>query len=178
MKGIIFTELLEMVEVKYGPKTINSVLDKLKNETDGVYSSVGNYEHKELVLIFRQLSEETGVTLNHLLKEYGYYLFQKFIEYYPGFFEGVNHPLDFLESVDNYIHQEVRKLYPQAELPSFNCNRLNNNSLEMIYTSIRRMEEFAVGLIQGCLDHFNYDGRITMYEVNSDQVIFTIEVYE
>lgn len=178
MKGIIFTELLEMMEVKYGASTINTILEKVNPESKGIYTSVGNYEHKELVDILHALAFETNNTINQLMKDYGYYLFEKFTAYYPAFFEDKHHSLDFLESVDSYIHQEVRKLYPNAELPSFECNRLNHNSLEMIYSSIRRMEDFAHGLIIGCLDHFNQKGKISMHELNKDQVIFTVEIYE
>jgi hypothetical protein len=178
MKGIIFTELLEMMEEEHGPSTINSILEKVKPESKGVYTSVGNYEHKELVDILHALAFETNSTINKLMRDYGYYLFNKFTSYYPGFFENKDHSLDFLESVDTYIHQEVKKLYPNAELPTFECNRLNHNSLEMIYSSIRRMEDFAHGLILACLDHFKQTGRITMHELNNEQVIFTVEIYE
>jgi len=56
--------------------------------------------------------------------------------------------------VESYIHVEVRKLYPDAELPSFNCKRLSPSKLEMIYSSGRHFEDLCEGLIIGSMKHF------------------------
>src|SRR5262249_19283568 len=72
---------------------------------------------------------------------------------YPQFFE-VSSAFAFLENVHNYIHVEVKKLYPDAELPSFECARAGDNGLDMVYRSPRRMADLAEGLIQGCADPY------------------------
>ena len=178
MKGIIFTELLEMIETEYGPKLVNNVVDKLDSKSNGVYTSVGHYDHSELVGLIKNISNETEITMNDLMHQYGGFLFKKFISYYPAFFENVGHPFEFLESVDSYIHKEVIKLYPDAELPKFTCNILNTTSMEMIYISKRRMENFAKGLIEECLLYFEKTGTVEMTEINSETVRFLIEIHE
>jgi hypothetical protein len=45
--------------------------------------------------------------------------FGLFAERYPALFENVSEPFAFLKNIDNYIHVEVRELYPDAELPRF-----------------------------------------------------------
>ncbi|MGF1754528.1 heme NO-binding domain-containing protein, partial [Vibrio makurazakiensis] len=49
MKGIIFTEFLELVEQKFGLDMLNEVL-KLSGD-GGVYTSVGSYDHRKLVIL-------------------------------------------------------------------------------------------------------------------------------
>jgi len=176
MKGIMFTELLEMAEIEFGPEFVNNVINNLDSESNGIYTAVGNYDHKELVNLLKVMSTEAKLSSNVLMYNYGRYLFKKFIKYYPAFFENISHPFDFLESIDVYIHKEVLKLYPNAELPKFECNRISSSSMEMIYTSVRRMEDLAHGLIEECLIHFNSTGAIEMIEVSAEQVKFTVDI--
>jgi Haem-NO-binding len=52
------------------------------------------------------------------LRSFGKHLFGRFVCNYPQFFGGINSALTFLANIEGYIHVEVRKLYPDAELPS------------------------------------------------------------
>ena len=67
---------------------------------------------------------------------------------------------DILSEIDNKIHVEVLKLYPEAELPNFSIEKHTTEEMIMIYTSIRKMSSFAEGLIQGCLSHFKENAII------------------
>ena len=164
--------------MEHGAKLVNNVIDKLDSKTNGVYTSVGHYDHSELHDLLKSISNETEITMDDLMHQYGKFLFKKFITYYPAFFENIEHPFDFLESVDSYIHKEVLKLYPDAELPNFTCKIQNMTSMEMIYSSKRRMENFAKGLIEECLMHFEKTGTVDMAVINSEEVLFTIEIHE
>jgi hypothetical protein len=57
--------------------------------------------------------------------------------------------------VERYVHLEVKKLYSDAELPSFTCVSPYPGRLEMTYRSARNLPDLAEGLIQGVADHFN-----------------------
>ena len=72
---------------------------------------------------------------------FGRYLFTRFAAVYPQFFAGVSCSFDFFELVETYIHVEVRKLYPDAELPSFDIQRQGAERITMVYRSARRMDE-------------------------------------
>ena len=71
---------------------------------------------------------------------------------------------------------EVKKLYPDAELPTFDIEKISEEELRMVYHSDRRMADFAEGLIQGCGEHFNETLTVTRESENSDgsQVVFRI----
>ena len=43
MKGVVFTEFLEMVEQKFGMEMVNALIENNELSTDGVYSAVGTY---------------------------------------------------------------------------------------------------------------------------------------
>ena len=121
MKGIVFTEFLEMVEDKFGYELVDQLLTENELESGGVYTTVGTYNYSEMVTLVLHLSNQTEIAPSVLLNEYGKYFFQVLLDSYPQFFQSMTDPFDFLESIEKHIHVEVRKLYPDAELPSFDC---------------------------------------------------------
>ena len=118
MKGIVFTEFLELVEDKFGIQTVQKVIDECELATGGVYTSVGAYDHKEMFQMVGKLSEIQDIPVPDLLEYYGEFFFGVLSSSYPQFLKKHN-LFTFLESIDGYIHPEVLKLYPDAELPKF-----------------------------------------------------------
>ncbi|NQZ78380.1 MAG: heme NO-binding domain-containing protein, partial [Ekhidna sp.] len=88
MKGIIFTEFLEMVEEKFGYETVDHVIENSGLPHDGIYTAVGKYPHEEMVSMVLTLHQKTSLPISDLLQEYGRYLFHKLIALYPKFKEG------------------------------------------------------------------------------------------
>lgn len=154
MKGFIFTGFLEMVEEKYGFVVLDAIIQKSNLSTKGIYSSVGTYPFDELVTLVVQLSKEVNISVDVLLKAFSYHFFEVLKEKYTPFFEKSSDTFEMFEKLDNYIHPEVKKLYPQAELPKFDATRMNHNTLELIYSSEKMMADFAEGLMEKCAEYF------------------------
>lgn len=154
MKGIVFTEFIEMLEARFSPEMADDVLDSTALDSGGAYTAVGTYDHRELVAMVLNLSERTGVPVSALVKAFGEYLFGRFVVLYPVFFEGIDNALDFLARIEDVIHVEVRKLYPDAELPRFDISRPSPERLIMIYRSERHMGDLAEGMIEACIAHY------------------------
>ncbi|WP_018969249.1 heme NO-binding domain-containing protein [Rubritalea marina] len=175
MKGVIFTEFLSMVETAHGLDMVDTIIEKSDLPSGGSYTAVGTYPHTEIVSLVINLSQEIDTPVPDLLKAYGIHLFHFLSSSYPDFVNNTKEPLDFLEQVETYIHVEVRKLYPDAELPSFECSRPNSpNELHMTYHSVRHMEDVCEGLIRGSLQHFNRTADIKRQSVDDDSELFII----
>jgi len=172
MKGIVFTELLELIEEKFGFDTSDAVLAKAQTSNGGAYTAVGAYDHKELLSIVSALSEETGVSAPILVKTFGEHLFTRFSQLYPQFFEGVDDAFAFLSRVESVIHVEVRKLYPGSELPSFE-HRQEGDQLEMVYRSERPFADLAEGLIAACCRHYEEESSIEREDLE-DRTVFRV----
>ena len=160
MKGIVFTEFMEMVEDVFSPEILESIIEQSELPNDGAYTSVGTYDHQEIVRMTVNLSQQVNIPAAQLLETFGQHLFGRFVINYPAFFENVSHSFDFLKNIDSYIHVEVRKLYPEAELPRFYHEQKDENTLIMYYLSSRHFEDLAIGLIRGCLTFFNTEGEV------------------
>jgi hypothetical protein len=177
MKGIVFTEFLEMVENEFGYEMVDTIIEKSELPSKGIYTSIGTYHHSEIVQLLGNLSAKSKIDAQVLLKAFGKYLFDTFLKTYPQFFNAVDNPFDFLISIDNHIHVEVLKLYPDATLPKFDTKYLEDGSLEMTYSSERKMAALAEGLIEKSIDHYN-TSHIIMKElisVDGSIVKFTIK---
>ncbi len=179
MKGIVFTEFLEMVEEKFGYETVDKILNKSDLPSGGIYTSVGTYDHAEMVALISNLSASTGTVVPSLLRMLGHYIFNTFVKSYPVFFTDKNHAFEFLESIDDHIHVEVRKLYPDAVLPSFE-SEVNDKGMKMIYRSPRKMSDFALGLIEKSLEYYGHKYEINMNSLDEagEVVEFKISVIE
>lgn len=177
MKGIIFTELFDMVEGVFGANLLDDVLDDCTLESGGAYTAVGTYDHKELLQILSVLSAHTDIAVKDLVHKYAHHLFFRFHDLMPVFFEGPSNAFEFLESVHDYIHIEVKKLYPDASLPHFVTKRDGNDNLIMTYESRCPFADFAEGLIHGCIDFYKEDIRIESIDKNREDKysrIFTL----
>ncbi len=177
MKGIIFTEFLDMVEDAMGYDTVDQLLTESDLPSKGAYTSIGTYHHSEMVTLVMGLSKRTSIPVSDLLHAFGQYLFGTFEKGYSAFLKAAPDAFTFLESIENYIHVEVRKLYPDAELPRFVTNRKDKKTLEMIYYSDRRMSDFALGLIEKTFEYYEEKATITRDYIKKDgsEVLFLIE---
>ena len=177
MKGIVFTEFIDMVEQEYGLEIADHLISSTALPSGGAYTAVGTYSHDEMLQLLGALSEKTETGTSVLLKAFGRYLFDTFLKSYPAFFERDGTAFDFLESIENHIHVEVRKLYHDAQLPKFTTKKIEASGLEMIYSSERKMSDFAEGLIERTMEH--YQTPYTLHKVNLNQegsmVKFTIK---
>ena len=169
MKGVVFTEFLEMVEAKFGAEVSDKIIDGAQLPNDGAYTSVGTYDYTELVRLVTQLSNISNTEMSLLIKVFGKYLFGRFVTGFPIFFENVDNTFTFLEGVHGYIHEEVRKLYSDAELPTFNFEFLSETTVNMHYRSKRPFADLADGLIAGCVEHFGEDIVVEREDVEGNE---------
>ena len=155
MLGIVFTEMAEMVEAKFSEDMLDDILDDCPElKSGGSYTAVGKYDHDEMLALVTALSKRTDIPVSDLVFTFGEHLFGRFHELYPMFFENVGGAFDFLARIENHIHVEVKKLYPDAELPEFDCDESEANQLRMVYRSSRPFADLAAGLIEGCIKHY------------------------
>ncbi len=168
MKGIVFSEFLSMVDEKFSIEMSERLINEVNLPSGGAYTTVGTYDAQEIVDLVVKLSEITKISVPDLLKTFGRYLLWRFAKIFPQFFKEVTSTLDFLPKVESYVHLEVKKLYSDAELPSFTCVSPYPGRLEMEYRSARNFSDLAEGLILGTADHFNERIKVERESIPED----------
>lgn len=166
MKGIVFSEFIEMVEDAFSPEIADQIIMETNPESEGAYTSVGTYDHSELVAMVVKLSEITSTPVPDLVQAFGTYLMTRFSKLYPAFFDDVETTFEFLSTIENHVHVEVNKLYADAELPTFDTEQTNDSTLVMVYKSARPFADLAEGLIKGAADYFNENIHISREDLS------------
>jgi hypothetical protein len=162
MLGMVFTELLEMVEQAYSFDVADAVIARAGAR--GAYTAVGEYPDEELMALVSALSAETGVAAPDLLHAYGRHLFGRFVAGFPIFFDGHRDAMTFLAGLEGRVHTEVRKLYAGSKPPLFVLSDGPNGARLLDYHSPRALWRFAQGLLEACLAHFGHDAEGLLVE--------------
>ena len=168
MKGIVFTEFLELVEDKFGLEMVDDIISSSNLESDGIYTSVGTYSFSEMLQLLQHLSKRTNISIDNLLLVYGEHFFNVIENSYPGLLATYKDPIEMISSIENHIHVEVRKIYPDAELPTFKVIEKTENALIMDYKSSRAMHHFGLGLMNKTFEHFNSTAVIELEKIKDD----------
>jgi predicted hydrocarbon binding protein len=160
MKGIVFVALSEMVQEKFGHGFWNETISKANLPSEGIYTSAENYDDSEALSLLTVISSKLSKAPDEILKIFGIHLINSFHLRYPKFFNG-NTYLSFLKSVDLVIHVELKKIYPETNLPKiFVTNESTEENIVVYYYSKRKMCSLAHGLMKGAAGIFNKQVRI------------------
>ncbi len=176
MKGIVFTEFLDMVEREFGEDTMENIIDSADLESGGAYTAVGSYPASEMRQLVHELSLKSNLSHAQLLEKFGHVLFSGLHKAYPHFFEESD-LFDFLSTIHTYIHVEVKKLYSDAELPSLFVMDKSEKQLVLLYESPRKMGDLARGLLQASILHYkepNVDLLEELEAADGSRVKFTL----
>ena len=176
MKGIVFTEFLELVENKFGLEMVDTIILNSNLKSNGVYTSVGTYSFSEMLQLLTNLSEKTGISIDDLLLIYGEHFFEVLKNNYPELLDAYTDQMELISSIENHIHVEVKKIYPDAELPSFEIKEKTANSLIMIYRSSRAMHHFGLGLMKKTFEYFNVSSEIKLKKLNPQGTIVEFNI--
>ncbi len=176
MKGIVFTEFLELVEDKFGLEMVDKIIEQSKLASGGVYTAVGTYDFSEMLSLLTHLSTHTKISIDDLLLTYAEHFFAVLAGSYPGLIDKYDDPIELISSIENHIHVEVQKIYPDAELPTFDVLEKTPTTLIMLYKSSRAMYSFGLGLMNKTFDHYNSKATILLEKIKEDgtEVKFSI----
>ncbi|TVP69053.1 MAG: guanylate cyclase [Rhodobacteraceae bacterium] len=169
MKGIVFVELIRMAETEIGEDAVDDILDQCALSSGGAYTAVGNYPCAELLILVEAFSSRTGLASAEVQRRFGKWMHEHFVLSYPSFFTDKPDALAMLAAIEDEVHVEVRKLYPEAELPRFETERIDANKLQMTYRSPRPLNDFCQGLVEGCVDHFGHRADISRQDLPSSE---------
>ena len=177
MKGIVFTEFLELVEEKFGMVMVDDILNASELESGGAYTAVGTYKFAEMLSLLNNLSDRTQLSIDDLLYIYAQHFFKVIGVSYPGFLKSYSDPIEMLASIEDHIHVEVLKIYPEAQLPTFKTIEKSEKTLILEYLSDRAMYSFGLGLMQETFNYFKVESTIRLEKIKKDgtHVRFYIE---
>jgi len=98
MKGVVFTEFLDMVESLFSADMVDDIIEDCTLKSSGTYTSVGTYDYEELLLLVTALSKRSDLAVKELVQKYGHHLFFRFHDMFPVFLKNKTLLLSFWEA--------------------------------------------------------------------------------
>ena len=156
MKGIIFNVFEEFIAENFGAEAYEDILEKADSSTQ-VFVGPATYPDEDLFKLVGLAVEKSGLELSTALQLFGKFLFDKLASGYPQFLESQTDIKLFLKSVQNMIHVEVAKMYPESNTPHFEFRDEfeTDSRLVIHYISQRNLPDLMAGLIDGAAEYFN-----------------------
>ena len=177
MKGIFFTELLEMAEREYGSHTVEKVISSLDAGYHGVFNPHTDYSYKHFFDLIGLISLEVKLSPSDIAKNFGEYLFSRLVILFRPQFAGNSDIFQFLEQIDYFIHVKMQEKFPHDGIKGFKTERLDENTFIVSYRSKRELIDLAIGLFMGCQKFFSEDIILNTeikFEQEKEFVCFTI----
>ena len=156
MKGMIFTEFMDLVSDTFGVETLDLVLRDSGNENTS-YFSMGQYPPEEMLNLVSSLSQKTETAVPELLEVFGRYLFGRFAALYPDMVNKYGSLFSLLENIDDEIHVEVSKLFEDATPPKFSFVQTSETTADLIYSSPLHLNNLVIGLVEGAGIYFDQE---------------------
>ena len=153
MKGVIYNLLESCVSSEYGEDARDDLLETAA--LDGAYTSLGSYPDRDFRALVSAASTLLERPQNDVVRWFGRNSLPLLAEQYPEFFERHASTRDFVLELNRIHHAEVRKLYADADLPTFSYDGTTEDVLVLGYRSTRRLCAFGEGLLEGVAAHFD-----------------------
>lgn len=174
MKGVVFTELVRFMEDAQSADFADSVLEGAALPNDGAFTTVGNYPSEYALKMVGEASRQSGIDAAELCRLFGKQLYGRFFILYPHIMEAYRNAEDLLSHVGSHIHAEVCTLYPDAKPPKVETSA-GERGMQVHYSSHRPMAAIALGLVQGCMEHFD-DKRTLDWDFGADSKTATFVI--
>jgi len=162
VKGVLFNVVEDVVVETLPPDSWDGALDHAC--PGGAYTSLGDYPDAELTAIVDAVSARTGLSAAEVLRHVGRHGYRHLVERQPEIVAAATDLGSLLHQLDAVIHPEVLKLYPDAEVPSFQVTDQGAGRWRVDYRSRRQLCHLAEGLLEGAADSFGATATIEQPE--------------
>ena len=160
MHGVVFLELERYLSQKLGKHG----WDQIKREAGipaRIFVPVDSYPDAELHGLLRAASARLERPQRLLLEEFGIFVAPQFLKTYRFLVKNEWTVFDVLTNVESIMHAAVRRRTPFAEPPRLVIERRGPTEVLIIYSSQRKLCDFARGLIEGLAQFFDESVHIS-----------------
>ncbi len=156
MHGLIFTSFRDYLADAFGVETAATIFDG-----EPTYLLSQSYPDRRLLALVGRATEKTGVDAETIEHDFGVFTSQTtFARLYPAFFAISGSARDFLLTVESRIHELVRATIPLAGPPALDVTELDDEGVQIVYTSPRQLCVLLRGLTEGAAWHYGEQAEI------------------
>ena len=179
MKGVVIKSFEMFVAERFGEEVADLAMELPDLSSEGAYTNVGNYPHSDFLVLATDVAKQTNTPINQLVIDFGEMLFGVLATAHADMVADYESAIDLLSVIESVIHQNVRKIYDNTELPQFDViERRQDTFIHLEYRSGRPFADLAEGLIYGCLAHYDVKhlASITRHNIEKNGTHSSFEV--
>ena len=156
MHGVIFTSLHEYLTASHGEELAGDVF---AGHAD--FLATESYPDEQFLQLVGRATQATGRHVDALVHDFGVFTaITTFNRLYPAFFSVTPSAREFLLTVEGRIHELVRATMPNATPPKLAVTGLDDDGVEIVYSSPRQLCVLLRGLVQGTASHYGEQATI------------------
>lgn len=160
MHGIVFNQLQKYVTARLGDDAWRSVLEAA-DKRGSVYLASTSYPDAELVSLVVAACKITNRPAAAVLEDFGTFLVSDLVQVYGYAIKPEWRTIDLLEHTESSIHTVVRLRDPAAQPPRLVMVRTGPKSVDLTYTSARKLCALAKGIAKGVAAHYREQLHVT-----------------
>lgn len=159
MHGCVLHGFKKFVFAREGESAWNELIKAAG--VSGWYIANRAYPDADLKLLIGAAAERWHQPVAALLREFGEALVPTLLGLYGSFLERNWRTLDVLLNTESVIHRTVRMRDPAATPPALRCSRTGDSTVEIEYSSPRRLCAVADGICHGIAAHYGEQVDVT-----------------
>ncbi len=143
--GVIFASFGDYVAARFGPETARRLMGG-----EPTYLMSEAYDDARLFELIARAARETGAPEEEIVREFGVFTAETtFARLYPAFFAVAGGARPFMLTVEERIHELVRGTIPNATPPELHVVPLEDDRIQITYSSPRKLCVLLRGLGDG-----------------------------
>lgn len=178
MHGIILKGLKDFVVEQYDEETWRTLQSEAGVEGE-IYVPVTEYPDEHVLSLVQAATEMTGIPTPDLLEAFGRFLVPPLVETYGVHVDVDWTGLELIANVESYIHTALRaKQLSTYTPPELSSRWIDENRVELVYTSERGLCHLARGLVAGVGEYYDEPFEITetaCVHDGDDECVFSVE---
>lgn len=154
MKGHIFNLLEQFIEETAGPDVMDEIYQACQFSSDGVFVRPGTYPDEDLAEIVTHTVDRLGLTVAQAHQAFGSWIFPHLSALVPEDMVKRDHPKEFLMDLGPIHEVELKKLWPDAVPPEFECEDTGPDTMRIRYDSPRQMFDLLEGVLGSVEEYY------------------------
>lgn len=172
MKGTVHKCVEKLVIESFGLEKWEECLASVGLDEDHVFMMNDDVDEATTMRMLGNMPAILNISFQQLLDAFGEYWACKYTPtVYPAYFEGITSSKEMLINLDR-IHVEVTENMDNATPPRFTYKWIDEDTLQMFYSSRRGLIDLFISIAKGMNKYFNEDNQISKLDDTTVQIVF------
>lgn len=172
MKGLFFTELLELIETDYGLAVVDQVIRTAVPTTDGVYTSMGVYDSKEFFGIIEALALEMNQPRSTFLRWFGRHFFRCLVDRHDRLLDNYPSAINAMQDVNSLVR--TTRIFPfDDQPPEAEFMAAGPAAWRLTIRARLPIQDMVMGALEACIACFDEPLEVSRNDVRAGDEITT-----